>query len=168
MKPIALSRIVAFLVLPVAAVVGCSGDDAVATGTTSTMSSSTGGPVCPDGIAPADPTEFQVFECPDADPTNDACCTESPVYCAVVACPEPDKACNIYEKTLYACEGERWGGKLVLDSCPAKTVEELEALDGKPCSNEAPCDITRGDGDPRIAVCKDGAWKVFSMYPKRG
>jgi hypothetical protein len=87
------------------------------------------------------------------------------VYCAVLDC-DPSSSCNIYQKTLYACQGETWGGKQVLERCNAATFEELDALDGKPCLNDAPCDITTGDVDQRIAICKDGVWKVFAPYPK--
>jgi len=168
MTKIAGARFGLVLLLPFTVLVACSEDSDTSAATTSGSTGAGGSaPLCPNGVAPADPKAFAVYECPDADPTNDACCTESPVFCAVLDCADPN-GCNVYRKTLYACGGESWGGKLQLETCGAKTFDELEALDGKPCSNEAPCDITTGDLDRRIAVCRDGAWKVLSMYPTRG
>jgi hypothetical protein len=105
-------------------------------------------------------TSPKVIECPDADPMNDACCTLDPSYCVVYECSSP---CNTYTKTLHACGGEFWGSGTTLGSCQAASPQELEALDGKPCAGEPPCDITTGDLDTRFAICANGRWYVFGQ-----
>ena len=121
------------------------------------------GPICPDGIddSQASPT---LLTCDSGQAEATACCASTELYCVNLGCPagaSGSTGCNTYAKTLFTCGGERYGAGTLLDDCNAATFDELNMLDGTPCTNEPPCDITTGDLDRRVAICSGGTWHVF-------
>lgn len=140
---------------------GAGGSGSTSTdSTTSTTdaTTSTGGEVCPGGLQDTGATEPTLAECSTDDPSGTACCSLDETYCVVLGC-DP-QGCNVFEKVLHTCEGELWGDGASLPGCGVD-FDEADALDGTPCTDEPPCDITTGDGDERVAICSGGTWYVF-------